>query len=116
MGQAAMTTTPTRGRLVQFNVFRPKPGMMDAFFQRQIKGLAGLGQIDGLISSRLYRANDDSDAILVSEWESEGAQHRFTETPGFHAHRQSLQPLLESASPAFYTLTYERGATKVLLT
>jgi hypothetical protein len=30
------------------------------------------------------------------------------ETPALHEHRKSQQPLLESASPAFYTLVYER--------
>lgn len=105
-------TSSKQGRLVQFNVFSPKPGMMEAFIERQLKGLPGFGRVQGLITSRLYRANDDRDAVLVSEWESEAAQRLFTETPAFHEHRKNLQPLLDSASPAFYRLVYERDAVE----
>jgi heme-degrading monooxygenase HmoA len=63
-----------------------------------------------LIRSHLYRANDDRDAVLVSEWASEAAQRLFAESPAFHAHRARLQPLLDGASPAFYTLAYVRNA------
>jgi heme-degrading monooxygenase HmoA len=88
--------------------------MMDAFIQGQLAGLPGLGHVPGLIRSHLYRANDDRDAILVSEWESEAAQRSFAETPAFHEHRAMLQTMIESASPAFYTLAYERNAVEIV--
>lgn len=105
-------TSSKQGRLVLMNVFRPKSGMMEAFIEEQLKGLPGVGQIPGLIRSHLYPANDDRDAILVSEWDSEAAQRLFAETPAFHEHRARLQSLLDSASPAFYTLAYERSAVE----
>lgn len=103
-------TSSKQDRLVLMNVFRPKPGMMEAFIEGQLEGLPGFGHVPGLIRSHLYRANDDRDAVLVSEWESEAAQRLFAESPAFHEHRARLQPLLDGASPAFYTLAYERNA------
>jgi quinol monooxygenase YgiN len=103
-------TTQTRGPVALINVFTPKPGMMDAFIAAQLDGLPALGQIAGSLSSRLYRAADDRNAILIGFFEDEDAQRRFAESAAFQAHRQRLLPLLEGASPGFYTLVYARGA------
>lgn len=105
-------TFSKQDRLVLLNVFRPKPGMMEAFIEGQLGGLPRFGHVAGLVRSHLYRAHDDRDAILVSEWESEAAQRVFAETPAFHEHRARLQPLLDGASPGLYTLVYERNAVE----
>ena len=101
-------TAARLGQLVQINVFKTKTGMMDEFIQMQLKRLPQLGSVQGLLASRLYRANDDRDAILVSTWENEKAQSLFRESPAFHEQRAVLQPFLDSANPALYTLVHLR--------
>lgn len=99
------------GQWVQINVFRPKPGQMDAFIETQLRRLPVLGAVPGLLASRLYRANDERDAVLVSTWEDEAAQSSFLHTSAFQEQRSALRPLLDSASPGSYTLVYARGDT-----
>jgi heme-degrading monooxygenase HmoA len=102
----------SNGEVVQFNVFVVKPGMMDTFIETQRAGLPGFGDIEGLQASRLYRANDGNACVLVSSWESELAQQRFSKSAAFRAHRDLLLPLIESASPSFYTPVYVREGSK----
>jgi heme-degrading monooxygenase HmoA len=101
-------TTTTQGQLAHINIFTPRPGMIDEFVATQLKGLPALGDIPGLLGSRLYRATDDRNLIAVALFESEEAHRRFMETPAFKQHRQHLLPLLEGTSPGYYTLIYAR--------
>jgi quinol monooxygenase YgiN len=103
-------TTPQKPQLVHINIFTPKPGMMDEFIAAQLEGLPALGDTSGSFGSRLYRAGDDSNAILVALFEDEEAHRRFMETEAFHRHRDRLRPLLESTTPAYYTLVYVRDS------
>jgi heme-degrading monooxygenase HmoA len=104
----------SKGEVVQFNVFVVKQGMMDEFVETQRTRLPDFGEIEGLLGSRLYRANGASECVLVSSWESELAQQRFSKSAAFRAHRELLLPLIESASPSFYTPVYIREGSKVV--
>ena len=94
--------------LVHINILTPKPGRLDDFIASQLEGRPNLGQIRGLTTSRLYRAEDGSRAIVVAGFESIEAYDDFKQGPAFQAERARLAPLLEGVQPAFYRLIYER--------
>jgi heme-degrading monooxygenase HmoA len=95
---------------VVINTFTPKPGQQAAFLEAQLAGLGLLrGRIDGLRGSRMHRALDSEDAILVSVFESRAAFERFRDSELFAAHRQRISPVLEKTAPGFYAPVYEAG-------
>ena len=95
--------------LAHINIFTPKPGLMEEFIALQLKGLPALS-VPGSRGSRLYRAKDDRQAILIAYFENEAAHRRFMETPAFHQHRERLLPLLENTTPGYFTLAYSRDS------
>ena len=95
--------------LFHINTFTPKPGRIDDFLAAQREGVARLGNIVGLNSSHVYRAEDGSRAIVVAGFDSVEAFQAFQSGAAFQAERARLQPLLEGAQPAFYRLVHERG-------
>ncbi len=94
--------------LFNLNVLTPKPGRLDDFIRAQLDGVPRLGDVRGLIESRLYRAEDGSNAVIVSGFESLDAFQAFQQSTAFQAERARLQPLVESVRPAFYRLVHER--------
>lgn len=99
------------GRLIQMNVFTPKPGRLDEFVSMQLEGLPRFREAQGLLASRMYRANDDSQVVLISEWDREQSLRRFVESADFQVHRSRLRLLLERADPTLHTVVYERGTS-----
>jgi heme-degrading monooxygenase HmoA len=95
--------------LVHINILTPKPGRIDDFISSQLEGRPSLGQIRGLSTSRLYRAEDGSRAIVVAGFDSVEAYEEFQKGPAFQAERARLKPLLEGVQPAFYRLIYDRS-------
>jgi heme-degrading monooxygenase HmoA len=95
-------------QLVHINIFKPLAGKLDEFIATHLDGLAALGDIPGSRGSRLYRANDGSQAILIALFDDEESHRRFMETPAFHRHRQRILPLVEKTTPGYYTLVYSR--------
>jgi heme-degrading monooxygenase HmoA len=96
--------------LVSISIFTPKPEHFDAFVTAQVENLPRLGSLSGSLGARFYAAKDGRHAILVSFFEKEVDQQQFQQTDAFQAHRQRLQPLLESNDSTFYTLVYAHGA------
>ena len=95
-------------QFAHINIFAPKPGMLEQFITTWLQGVSSLGDIPGSRGSRLYRANDDRNAILISFFDSEAAHRRFRETPAFHQLRQRLLPLLEGTAPGYYSLIHSQ--------
>jgi hypothetical protein len=95
--------------LIHINIFTPKPGRLDDFISSQLEGRANLGEIRGLTTSRLYRAEDGSCAILVAGFDSVEVHEEFKKGPAFQAERARLAPLLDGVQPAFYRLIYDRS-------
>ena len=96
----------SRQQFAHINVFTPRPGLMEDFVIAHLEGLPGFGDVPGSRGSRLYRANDDRNLILISFFENEAAHTRFTETPAFQQHRTRLRPFLEGTAPNYYTLIH----------
>jgi heme-degrading monooxygenase HmoA len=94
--------------LFHINIFTPKAGRLDDFIAVQMDGVGRLGGIRGLNTSRLFRAEDGSRAILVSGFDSVEAQREFQASAAFQAERDKLLPLLEGTQPAFFRLIHER--------
>jgi heme-degrading monooxygenase HmoA len=95
--------------LVHINILTPKPGRLDDFISSQLEGRPSLAQIRGLSTSRLYRAEDGSRAIVVAGFDCVEAYEEFQKNPAFQAERARLKPLLEGVQAAFYRLIYDRS-------
>jgi heme-degrading monooxygenase HmoA len=102
-------STLTSKPLVHINIFTPKPGRLDDFITNQLEARPRLGQIRGLNTSRLYRAEDGSRAIVVAGFDDVQAYEEFQKGAAFQAERARLMPLLEGVQPAFYRLIYDRS-------
>jgi heme-degrading monooxygenase HmoA len=98
------------GSTVVINVFTPKAGALDDFLAVQIAALPGLraGTV-GARGSRLFRAQDNSKAVMVSVFDTPEAFRRFSESEQFAAHRTKITPFLERAEPGRYELVYQAG-------
>jgi len=94
--------------LFHINIFTPKASRLDDFIAAQLEGIPRLGVIGGLNTSRLYRAEDGSRAIVVAGFDSIEAYQEFQNSAAFQAERRRLQPLLDHVQPAFYRLVHER--------
>ena len=68
-----------------------------------------LGEVRGLTESRFYRAEDGSNAVLISGFESIEAFRDFQQSAAFQDVRANLLPLIERAQPGFYRLVHERA-------
>lgn len=99
---------PADTHILQVTVFTPHEGRLGEFIRRQLEGLPKFGDIPGWRGTRLYRSVDDRSAVLISRWDSVADQQRLGETDLFAAHRETLLPLLETASSGAYELIYER--------
>jgi heme-degrading monooxygenase HmoA len=95
--------------LFHINTFTPKPGRIDDFIAAQRDAVTRLGSVPGLNSSRVYRAEDGSRAIVVAGFDSIEAYQEFQSGAVFQAERARLQSLLDGVQPAFYRLVYERN-------
>jgi quinol monooxygenase YgiN len=90
-----------------------KPGKMDEFIEAQRDFASGLmTKPSGLIGGRMYRSIDGKSAVLVSQFESESAQKEIRQSPAFKQHLDSLQSMVESASPSLYEEAYTTGDFK----
>jgi heme-degrading monooxygenase HmoA len=97
------------GPLVVINVFTAKPGALDDFLAMQIPALPGLGAGAAARGSRLYRAEDGSQALMLSVFDTAEDFKRFNESAALAAHRGKMQPFLERAEPGHYELVYQAG-------
>ena len=95
--------------LFNINIFTPKPGRLDDFIRAQLDGVPRLGEVRGLTESRFYRAEDGSNAVLISGFESIEAFRDFQQSAAFQEVRANLLPLIERAQPGFYRLIHERA-------
>jgi quinol monooxygenase YgiN len=90
-----------------------KPGKMDEFIEAQRHFAAGLlAKPSGLIGGRMYRSIDGKSAVLVSQFESQSAQQELRQSPAFEQHVNTLQSMVESASPSLYEEAYTTGDFK----
>ncbi len=96
--------------VVVINVFTPKPGALDDFLAVQIAALPGLrAGATGSRGSRLFRAEDDSKAVMVSVFDTADDFKRFTESAPIAAHRAKMLQFLERAEASDYQLVYQSG-------
>jgi quinol monooxygenase YgiN len=99
---------PLTGSLFHLNIFTPHDGQMEAFMATQLDGLPRIGNIPGWTGSRLLRAEDDRNAVLIAGFESAAAHQAFMASEAFTAHRDRLKPLIAATAPAYYRLAYGR--------
>jgi len=96
--------------VVVINVFTPKPGALDDFLAVQIAALPGLrAGATGSRGSRLFRAKDNSKAVMVSVFDTAEDFERFTESAPIAAHRAKMLQYLERAEASHYQLVYQSG-------
>jgi heme-degrading monooxygenase HmoA len=96
--------------VVVINVFTPKPGALDDFLALQIAALPGLrAGATGSRGSRLFRAEDNSKAVMVSVFDTAEDFKRFTESAPIAAHRATMLQFLERAEASHYQLVYQSG-------
>jgi heme-degrading monooxygenase HmoA len=96
--------------VVVVNVFTPKPGALDEFLAVQIAALPGLrAGASGSRGSRLFRAEDNSKAVMVSVFDTAEDFKRFTESAPIAAHRAKMSQFLERADAGQYQLVYQSG-------
>ena len=96
--------------VVVVNVFTPKPGALDEFLALQIAALPGLrAGATGSRGSRLFRAHDDSKAVMVSVFDTAEDFKRFTESTPIAAHRAKMLQFLQKADAGQYELVYQSG-------
>jgi len=92
------------------NTLSIKPGMIDEFIEAQ-RSFTSTGA-GGHVSGRLYRSTDGKTAILVSQFDSVGAQEELFQTEGFKENLKKLRPLVESSSPGQFEEAYTYGNFK----
>jgi heme-degrading monooxygenase HmoA len=96
--------------VVVINVFTPKPDALDDFLSVQIAALPGLrAGAAGSRGSRLFRAEDDSKAVMVSVFDTAEDFQRFTESAPLAVHRAKMQQFLDRAEASHYQLVYQSG-------
>jgi len=96
--------------VVVVNVFTPKSGALDEFLALQIAALPGLrADASGSRGSRLFRADDNSKAVMVSVFDTAEDFKRFTESAPIAAHRAKMLQFLERADAGQYQLVYQSG-------
>jgi heme-degrading monooxygenase HmoA len=96
--------------VVVVNVFTPKPGALDEFLALQVAALPGLrAGATGSRGSRLFRAEDNSKAVMVSVFDTAEDFKRFTESAPIAAHRAKMLQFLERAEAGQYQMVYQSG-------
>jgi heme-degrading monooxygenase HmoA len=109
--RSAAPVEPLTKPVVNIAVITPKPDTFDAFMALQLAQRDRLrGNVQGLLGSRFYRANDDRTVVLLSMFETEEDSTRFREDPRFTDHLARVRPLIESATLGSYEMAYEVGA------
>ncbi len=89
--------------VVVINIFTPKPGALDDFLALQSAALPGLrAGATGSRGSRLFRAEDNSKAVMVSVFDTAEDFKRFSESAPFAAHRAKMLQFLEKADAGRY--------------
>ena len=96
--------------VVVINIFTPKPGALDDFLALQTAALPGLrAGATGSRGSRLFRAEDNGKAVMVSVFDTAEDFKRFNESAPLAAHRGKMLQLLERAEAGQYQLVYQSG-------
>jgi heme-degrading monooxygenase HmoA len=96
--------------VVVVNVFTPKPGALDEFLALQIAALPGLrAGATGSRGSRLFRAEDNGKAVMVSVFDTADDFKRFNQSAPIAAHRAKMLQFLEKADAGQYELVYQSG-------
>ena len=76
----------------------------------QIAALPGLrAGASGSRGSRLFRADDNSKAVMVSVFDTAEDFKRFTDSAPIAAHRAKMLQYLERAEASHYQLVYQSG-------
>lgn len=104
-----MSSFPTAKRLFHINILTPQPGRLDDFLNSQIASVPRLGDVPGLLESRLFGAEDGTRAVIMSEFESVESHAAFQNSAAFQAERAKLRQLLEGVDARFFRLIQERS-------
>ena len=88
-----------------------KPGKIDEFISAQRKFAESLPPC-GLVGGRMYRSVDGRGTVLLSVFESQTAAEEVLRSADLKAHVKTLQPLVETSSPALYEVAYTYGDFK----
>ena len=92
------------------NRFVLKPGQLDAFVAAQQAFATTLCQQNaGLLGGRMYRGQDGTSAVLLSQFDSVQSQEAIRQRPDFKAHLARIQPMVESVSPELFQEAYTTG-------
>jgi heme-degrading monooxygenase HmoA len=96
--------------VVVINVFTPKPDAFDDFLKTHLEGLPALrAATEGARASRLYRAKDGTQVVMVSVFDTAEDFQRFSDSAAFAAHRAKVLPYIASSQPGRYEQLYEVG-------
>src|SRR5258708_33045543 len=102
--------SPQTGSVSVINVFTPKRDALVDSLALQIAALPGLrAGATGSRGSRLFRADDDSKAVMVSVFDTAEDFKRFSESVPFAAHRAKMLQFLEKVDAGRYQLVYQAG-------
>ncbi len=93
------------------NPLAVKPGRIDEFIalQRDFANAMSGRQV-GPLGGRMYRNQDGSKALLISQFESRETQSATVRSPEFQAHVVRLREMVESSSPEVFDEAYTYGA------
>ena len=93
------------------NPLAVKPGRIDEFIalQRDFANAMSGRQV-GPLGGRMYRNQDGSKALLISQFESRDAQSATTRSPEFQAHLARLREMVDASSPECFEVAYTYGA------
>jgi heme-degrading monooxygenase HmoA len=93
------------------NALAVKPGRIDEFIalQRDFANAMSGRQV-GPLGGRMYRNQDGSKALLISQFKSRDTQAATTRSAEFQAHLAGLREMVDSSSPEFFEEAYTYGA------
>lgn len=95
-------------KVTVIGTFGIKPGRIDEFISRQ-KEFATTRCPTGLLGGRMYRNQDGTKAVLVSQFESAEAQKAVIGSAELQEHIGTLREMVESTSPDVYEEAYTYG-------
>jgi len=92
------------------NLFTPKAGMEQAFFEAQSGEYRRLlGQIPGWIGNRLGRSVDGKSFVNVAVFASLADYNAWRDSAIFEEHLDIIRPFVEKSEPGMYEMVYSAG-------
>jgi heme-degrading monooxygenase HmoA len=98
-------------KVTAINTLAVKPGQIDEFISLQ-REFAMSRSLPGLTGGRMYRNQEGTKVVLVSQFESAAAQAAIVGGAELQAHIGKLRKMVESSSPEIYEEAYTYGAFK----